>query len=309
MATLPAVPASRLLAACSLVSVALLSCEEPPALPPAVAWLGEEPIRAPELVAELARARAEGALEVRPNGEDLAAFRRVVLDALLERRLLLAEAKRLNLTVTDREVDDALARRHGDQVPAAELARLRAVTRDQLLSDLVLLREVVARVAILPAEVRAFYESRLEEFSRGEQVRALQLMVAKREEAEALRKELVRGADFGKLAREKSTSPDAKAGGDLGWFERGRMPPQFDEACFALRKGQLSEVVESPYGFHLFKLVDRKPASIAAFADVEEAIELRLRRDAVARAQGAWLARLREKARVRVDEAELAKVQ
>jgi parvulin-like peptidyl-prolyl isomerase len=248
---------------------------------------------------------------VKLQGEELAAFRRAVLESMIERRLLLAEAGRLQLSVTDREVDEALARRHGEGVPKnpEELARLRAVTRDQLLSDRALLREVVARVAIPPAEVKAFYEAHLEEFARGEQVRALQLVVPTRPDAEALRKELVRGTEFEKLAREQSTSPDARAGGDLGWFERGRMPPQFDEACFGLRKGQLSEVVETPYGFHLFKLVDRRAASVAPFATVEAAIELRLRRDAIARAQAAWLDRLRAASDVRIVDEELEKVQ
>ena len=77
---------------------------------------------------------------------------------------------------------------------------------------------------------------------------------------------LVTKLDFvANLARKHSLSPDAKQGGDLGWFERGAMPPIFEQVCFALPEGKVSDVVASSYGFHLFKVIGRRPARHAAW--------------------------------------------
>ncbi len=130
-----------------------------------------------------------------------------------------------------------------------------------------------------------------------------------RGKAEEILKRARGGEDFAVLAKEFSKDPvSAEKGGDLGWFGRGQMPPEFDEVCFKLRKGQVSDVVQTPYGFHLFKVVDRREGSVKPFAAVESKIELELRREAVARAQQALLEKLRQEANVVVVVAEVDKV-
>ena len=85
-----------------------------------------------------------------------------------------------------------------------------------------------------------------------------------------LREELYRGAKFGDLARAHSLSADARLGGDLGWFPKGVMPPEFDKVAFSLQPGQTSDVVTSEYGFHIFKVLDRRPAHISMASSREE---------------------------------------
>jgi len=89
-----------------------------------------------------------------------------------------------------------------------------------------------------------------------------------REEAERVRAELVAGADFAELAREYSTGPTGPAGGDLGWFGRGEMVAPFEEAAFALEIGEISEVVETEFGFHIILLTDRRDAFEPELSDV-----------------------------------------
>ncbi len=306
-----------------MLCAAGVACHRPPSGPPAVATLGNtERILAPELAAELERVRVESAGEVKLDSAQLAAVRKGVLDELVDRRLLLAEAVRRGVTVTDKEVDQAVAQRQaawgvGERPPdgLTPLQR-RTRTHDQLLIDRFLLREVAARVAVGPDDAQNYYKAHPDEFRRGEQVHVSQILILRKgafdtaamAQAQALRTELVRGGDFAKLARQHSAAPESDAGGDLGWFGRGTMPPEFDQACFPLRRGQLSEVVESPYGLHIFKLLDRREQADMPFAEVERSIEQKLQREAVEKAESDYLDKLRQRVGVHVIDSELQKV-
>jgi len=305
-----------------LAAASLAGCHRPPPAPPAVAIFGADRILAPELAAELERVRIESDGETRLEGSDFAAVRSGVLKDLVDHRLLLGEAVRAGITVSTAELDDALAQRRalappGD-TPKDGLSpdQLRARLREQILIDRFLLREVAARVAIGPDDAMNYYKAHPDEFRHGEQVRVSQILIPRRDggdttamaQAQALRKEIGRGGDFAKLARQHSDAPEARLGGDLGWFGRGMMPPEFDPVCFGLRKGQISDVVESPYGLHIFKLVDRREASAQPFADVEHGIEQKLQRAAVEKAEAAYLEKLRQKAGVKLIDSEVGKV-
>jgi peptidyl-prolyl cis-trans isomerase C/foldase protein PrsA len=86
------------------------------------------------------------------------------------------------------------------------------------------------------------------------------------------------------------------------------MPPEVSDVCFKLRKGQVSDVVETPYGVHIFKLVDRRDATENPFPEVEHAIEAKLQRVAVQKAQMSYLEKLRSKTPVKIFENEVQKV-
>ena len=181
-------------------------------------------------------------------------------------------------------------------------------TREDLVIDRFLVKRVAARVALSPEEARAWYETHPERFPKVEQVRCQQITAATREDLDVLRLDLQQGADFTKLAREKSTSEDKVRAGDLGWFAKGQMLPEFEEACFALKKGQVSPVVPTAYGFHLLRLVDRREGPRPSYAAVQDAVDLELRRERVAKAQAEFLQKLREQADVQINDAALDKV-
>ncbi len=296
-------------------------CTRRTPLPPAVAYIGQQPIRAPELKAELDRVRRAlvprrdpSEPSVAPGEQALQVLRRTVLDDLIDRRLLLQQAKKAGITVSAEEVRNALAARQppsadGGVAPGVpENSPLWARTRDQLVIDRFLVREVAARVAVSPQEEQAYYDAHQDRFSRPEEVRCSEILVPRREDAQALKVQLARGADFAKLAREQSVAVDRAEGGDLGWFGRGEMPPPLENGCFGLKKGQTSGIVQSPYGYHLFKLVDRRAAQKLSFPEVEEQINLLLTRRKVARAERDYIEKLRTEQDVSLVEAEIDKV-
>lgn len=298
---------------CSVVLM-LASCARPTEVPrPAVvATVGADVVLASELQEELERMALETGGQLDAAG--VSDLRRGVLEALIERRLLLAEARTTGVTVTDEEMERLVSRRAAAAAQAPEAsagpspAEMEIRLREQLLVDRLLVREVVGRTALGPDDARNWYDEHREQLESGERVRVRQIVTRTQDEALAVRREALRGVDFEQLAREHSIAPDAKAGGDLGWFSRGQMPPVVEDASFALRKNQIGEVVRSPWGYHVFKMIERDEGAAPSFAVAQKSIELELRRQAVARAQSEYIANLRKRVGVVVDEAELARV-
>ncbi len=237
-----------------------------------------------------------------------------LLEQLIEERLLLAEAARRGLSLSAADVE-AAAR-------AAEAAMGREAFERELaaegltpeawrarLGETLLVRALLSTVPppkpISEHDVRAHYQEHRADYARPEQFRARIPTVATRAEAEAIRAQLAAGGDFAALAREKSISPEKEAGGDLGFVPRGQLPPEFDEALARLKPGELSPVVESPYGFHIFRLEERRAARQATLEEVRDEIRETLSRDRAERAHEEWLADLRAKAKVEILDPEL----
>jgi peptidyl-prolyl cis-trans isomerase D len=145
-----------------------------------------------------------------------------------------------------------------------------------LLIDLDQLR---AQVTVPPADVERAYNETIAQFSTPEQVRASHILfrfegedeAAVRTKAEEVLRQARAGADFAALARRYSEdTATAQEGGDLDYFGRGRMVPEFDEAAFAMEPGELSDLVKTSFGYHIIKLVDKTPASTQPLAEVRE---------------------------------------
>ena len=125
-------------------------------------------------------------------------------------------------------------------------------------------------------QLMAYYNDNKSEFVQKEQVRARHILVKTEAEARAVLEELKAGKDFVKLAEEKSVGPSGKRGGDLGWFSRGRMLPGFEEVAFSLKKGEISDVVKTRFGFHVIKLEDKKEGGQETFEQAKEKIARKL---------------------------------
>lgn len=154
---------------------------------------------------------------------------------------------------------------------------------DYLLVDKGLLR---ARMEIPDEELRAYYEENLDDFTREEQLRARHILLRTggertaeeaRTELEEARRRIAAGEDFGAVARELSDDPgSAQQGGDLGFFGRGRMTPEFEEAAFAAEQGELVGPVETPFGLHLIQVTDRREGGRTPFEEARDAVRSRL---------------------------------
>jgi peptidyl-prolyl cis-trans isomerase C len=137
---------------------------------------------------------------------------------------------------------------------------------------------------VTEADARAFYDNNEERFVQPERVKASHILLqvnqndpettraAKKAEAQRILGEIKKGADFADLARRFSDCPSKQQGGDLGYFERGRMDPVFEKAAFGLKTGQMSGIVETQFGYHIIKTTDHAAASTVPFDQAKQNI-------------------------------------
>jgi peptidyl-prolyl cis-trans isomerase D len=152
--------------------------------------------------------------------------------------------------------------------------------------------ELAKSIPVTEDELKAYYDKHLDQFGTPEERRAAHILVAvpqdadkeakakARAKAESILKKLQAGENFAELAKTMSDDPgSAEKGGDLGFFGKGIMDPAFEEAVFSLKKGEMSSIVETPFGFHIIKLIDIKPAHAEPFEKVKEDVRHRLQKE------------------------------
>src|SRR6266550_3793398 len=171
-------------------------------------------------------------------------MKQTLLQTLTERTVLLQAAKAASIEVSPEEVDRRVLRIKADyptegfddalaqgQISMPDLKRK---TASMLAIEKLFATQVYPRVAVTEDEIRRYFDEHTAEFQEPEQVHAAQIVVKDLNDAKKIRDQLSAGKKFGDLARKYSLSADAKVGGDLGFFPRGVMPPQFDEVAFKL---------------------------------------------------------------------------
>lgn len=134
--------------------------------------------------------------------------------------------------------------------------------------------------AVTDDEVKARYDKEIAALPKQEEVRARHILVKTEDEAKAIIAELDKGKDFVELAKEKSTDPNKSEGGDLGYFTKGRMVPEFEQAAFSMEKDTYSKTpVKTQFGFHVIKVEDKRDAPPPAYEDVSQQVRQLLMRD------------------------------
>jgi peptidyl-prolyl cis-trans isomerase C len=133
--------------------------------------------------------------------------------------------------------------------------------------------EEKAKTLVTDAQLKAAYNEKVAANKGQEEVKARHILVASEDEAKKLVDQIKKGGDFDKLAKEKSTDKGSGAnGGELGWFTKDKMVPEFADAAFKLKKGEVSEPVKSAFGWHIIKLEDRRPMQMASFDEMKESL-------------------------------------
>jgi peptidyl-prolyl cis-trans isomerase C len=150
-----------------------------------------------------------------------------------------------------------------------------------VIQDFWLQKEIAAKVT--PEKLKQAYQERLKTMPAEEEVHARHILVATEAEAKAIIADLKKGADFDKLAREKSTDKASGAeGGDLGWFKKTDMVKEFADAAFALKKGALTDQpVKTQFGYHVIQVEDRRRAPPPSFEEMSDQIRQDLARETV----------------------------
>jgi peptidyl-prolyl cis-trans isomerase C len=255
--------------------------------------------------------------------EQQAAVDKQAVEQLVSAELLYQAAAKLEIKDLEKQIDTKLAqgktRFKDDQefkkaIKDLEMDEkdLREYTRRDLLISRFVDTAFVAKTTIPDTEIRSFYDKNQDKFKRDESVKASHILIGvdgkataeekkkALEKAEKLKKELAGGADFALLAKDNSTCPSSKQGGDLGFFGKGQMVPSFEKAAFALKPGEISDIVETQFGYHIIKLTDKKAAEIADFKDVKAKIEEYLKGQKVNEAIQKYLEETKKTAKIEI---------
>ena len=164
---------------------------------------------------------------------------------------------------------------------------------------------VYSRASVTDMEVAAYFAANRDQFDRPAQVRARQIVVADEAEGLKILGMLRQGQPFADIAAEYSLSPDALQGGDLGFFGRGEMPPEFDAIVFDLPVNRLSDLVKSEYGYHIFLVEEKRKATRLGKKEATEEIRSILEGRKKEEVYLGWLQEMRARAVIAVDWAQL----
>jgi peptidyl-prolyl cis-trans isomerase C len=222
--------------------------------------------------------------------------REEVLDVLIGQNLLWQSAKKNKLLASDEEVDQ-LYKQYVAQYPSEDefKARMkiegyteksyREELRQQLSARKYVQEKIVKTQKVDIKEIDTFYNENKEKFKTPELVHARHILITldqnadKKQKKEArallkkLKKEVADGADFAELAKKHSRGPSAPNGGDLGFFDRGKMVKPFEDAAFKLKPGEVSDIVETQFGYHLIKMEEKQPSRVVPKEEIAGRIE------------------------------------
>ncbi|MBN9043736.1 MAG: peptidylprolyl isomerase [Rhizobiales bacterium 62-47] len=174
----------------------------------------------------------------------------------------------------------------------ADFKRKLDFARNRLLMDNLLMAE--GKAALTDDAMKKVYDDAAKQITGEQEVHARHILVPTEDEAKAIKAELDKGADFAKLAKEKSKDPGASDGGDLGFFTKEQMVPEFSAVAFSLEPGKISDPVKTQFGWHIIKVEEKRNRKAPDFAQVKPQIEQYVTR----KAQSEYVAKLRETAKV-----------
>ena len=251
-----------------------------------------------------------------PQGQKLSEeerqeLQRSFLVQVIDRELSLAQADRMGLKVVSAEHEKAIEDTRKDYPSGTFESMLRergtnlkdwsSELKKDLLIEKVVQKSVYSRLDVTDEEVKNYYEQNIGEFDRPDQVRARQIVVSTEEEGQKVLGLLRQGEPFAEMAARYSMSPDADQGGDLGYFAKGEMPPEFEKAVFNLPVGRLSDLVKSEYGYHVFLVEEKREAARLSLDEVSADIRETLLSQKKDKAYQEWLRELRSQATIEMD--------
>lgn len=257
---------------------------------------------------------------VLPEAE-LGGIRKEVLNQLIDRILLFQDSKTRGIAIENSAVQAELSKLKG-RFPNEDAFKNALAASNTTEADLtekitegLAIRQLIdthiaPNTTVTDKEAQSFYEENPDLFAQDEQVKASHILIkldpaaddvqkAKaKKEIEDLQKKLKEGAEFAQLAKEHSQGPSGPKGGDLGFFSRGQMVKPFENVAFELKVGEVSEIVETRFGYHLILVTEKKPTSVVPFKEAEGKIREHLKQKKLEQEVVTYLQALRQKAKI-----------
>lgn len=237
----------------------------------------------------------------------IVSFKKNILDQLINYELFYQQAQKEKIKIPNDDInleidkikDNFSSPEEFDEALKANnitLVRLKEDIKRQLMINKVL-EETKNQVTITDDELLEYYNENKESFLEPEQVHARHILVETEEEANNLLLQLKEGiTDFAEMAKEKSIGPSAPSGGDLGFFARGQMVKEFEDAAFSLKPGEISDVVQTQFGYHIIKCEEKKEEYSPTFEEAKERIDNTLKYQRENEVISTLISKLREEA-------------
>lgn len=242
--------------------------------------------------------------------------RQRIVEQLIEDKLVMSEAKKQNIEASEMEIEERIedARKHFGSIESFEAALaeqrltvkdLRARYREQIMTRRMIDQKVGSGIIITPIEVSNYYNSHISEFARVEALKLRNILIRPKEGEDAspaleLAKEILNklreGADFAQTARTYSQGPGAEEGGMMEYVDKADLMPEINKAVSGLKAGELSDIVQTALGYHIFKVEEKKEAGTLSFSEARRAVEEIIYRQKVKEKIRGWVESLKKNA-------------
>ena len=236
--------------------------------------------------------KRQGIAEEQMSPEQVEEYKKQVLESLIDQELLYQECRKNNISASEDSVNDSLekamesfeneeayrnALKDSNMQEDDLISRIRRSLAINMLVD----EKIGQTVSVTDEDVRAYYDGNPASFQQSEQVRASHILVkvdadddeaenaAALDKIEYIQRRINAGEDFAQLAMENSDCPSSENGGELGYFERGKMVQAFEDAAFVLEPGKVSDIVRTDFGLHLIKVTDKIEAETLSYETVK----------------------------------------
>lgn len=233
------------------------------------------------------------------------------IERVVDHYLILEYGKQQSLSVSDEELESAVRGIKKDYAEKdfqelllkgyMDYGEWKERLREQLLIKKITSKASEAGPQVSIEEIKVYYDSHPEEFRRPAMVRFRQIVTRTREEADNLQKRLVQGGDMAATVAQSSKVPASAGSFEPGWFAKGDLDESIEKVVFSLPVGKVSGVVETPYGFHIFEVLGRKPEGVRSLHEAMTAIETKLRSERLEAFYSDWLQGLRKTIPVKID--------
>ncbi|MBW2545242.1 MAG: peptidylprolyl isomerase [Deltaproteobacteria bacterium] len=274
-----------------------------------------------DLDVELSMAQQQLADQGQPNDEQLEEIKKDLFESLITRKVLYLESQKKGVEVDDTIIDERFANmkeqfpKEADFKGMLEKMRLtedllKAQLREGMAIQQLIDQEIINNIEISDKETKDYYDGHTDLFKQPEKIRASHILIkadpgaGESVKADALKeikkiqKELKEGGDFAALAKEHSQCPSAARGGDLGDFGRGQMVKPFEDAVFSMKSGEISDIVETDFGYHLIKAGERKPEMITDYKDIKDKLTQYLKQMKTGEEVKKYIEKLEEQAKI-----------